>query len=967
MGRSLSTPELNAGVSNIASAAGFAAGDYVYQQRTDTGPIPSGALSTGAFAYNGVASETLPMATSTTASLNYADINGGSTGGQVAAKLNNGNIVLVYTKSVAGTFQSTAYFKIVDSAGATVVAETAASTATVGGRYGVSVCVLPNNNFVMCWTTQSTTTANWNLSYRIYQENGTAVTAAITSTAITFNAATDGAGALLKIKPRSDNSFIMMGYSAYNVYFFAATAAGFDTTFNGGTGNYFRSLRGSQQQNVDFAIRSDNTIHIFFCLTSGIVEYNVLSSAGALTSSGTLVSITSVYSISCSLMPSGNVNVFIYGSETAAICSIIGYSWNGTAATSIGRIVSFTTLNTPTVTLLSSYAQGASGNFTLFWSHIDTSGALTYQTFNSSGVSVSGSIPRTVPAISFPAGNIANPVIFDVGSETRVYMSSRLNNNIGSQTGTWLNGARGTFYFSYNSTTYATTKISPVNINYGNVGSIPLGAYVKSASSPIEASFTVAATGSYVANISPGTYLVGKTNVSSITAGAISAVTLQNGNFVYCWQNSQTIYLKTFSPAGVELLSATATTTAASSWSFCGMAPFSNGNFVLIYLSATNTLSYKIYNSSLTEVFTGNISSTVQMSNPQHTPKIAAYGDGSQVAIVYRLSTASNFYQVHNLTSANVLTLVQTGSTYTNDYNFQLVPYRSDGFGFSFYEGGGTTANQMLVQCIKTGATTWNITGPTNINGTTDTTDDFVWNSSVPAPANSPFLLNNYNAVNLAIVNFLEPTFGSSGIGGNYFNPITLNVPANINFNTGYAHGIGYTGNGACVWAIGNYGVGDARLRYLNVRPLSRDNTNSYFLGTVYDTGLSVFPNSNLSYISVCPLAEGACVIAFIDDGQLPSFIIPYVQTTQASQTLTAGTDVSTTKLSLTPENGYVLRGIALTTASAGGSGLVQTKGVASVSASYQSITPVMNFDFRCPTATGARGSITGRTVTLEG
>lgn len=970
MGRSLSVPDANAGVSSIASAAGFSAGDYVYQQRTDTGTIPAAALPTGAFTYNNIPSQSMPMATSTTSSLNYVDINGGSTGGQIAAKLNNGNIVIVYTRNVPGTFVSTAYFRIVDPAGAIVVAETAASTAVVGGRYGVSVCVLPNNNFVMCWTTQNGTSANWNMSFRVYQENGTPVGAAVTNTTVLFTATTDGTGALLKIIPRSDNSFIMMGYTIWNVNFLSGSAAGFDATFNGGTGLYTRTLRATQQQNVDFAIRSDNTIHIFFQLTAGLVEYNVLSSTGALASSGTIASNSSVFCISCVLMPSGNVNVFVYGNETSTLCNILGYSWNGTTLTSIGRIVSFTTTSTPTTTFLDSYAQGGAGNFTLFWSHIDTSGALTYQTFNNSGVSVSGPIPRTIPAISYPAGQILNPAIFDVGSETRVYMPSRTLNSAGSNTSVWVNGARGSFYFSYDSTTYATTKISPVNINYGNVGSIPLGAYTKSASSPIEASFTVASTGTYIANVSAGTYLVGKTTVSGLSAAAVSAITLQNGNFAYCFQSGAVVYLKTFSPAGVELATTTVTTSASLVWSYCAMAPFSNGSFVVLYMSAANTLSYKIYNASLTELFAGNISTSFQILGPSTVPKVAAYGDGSQVAIVYRLSTASNFYQIQDLTSANVLTSVQTGTSQANNTNFQLVPYRASGFGFSYYEGDATSAEHYFRQYIKTGPTSWSVSGPVNIPNTSDVVPDLVFNSSVPAPANSPILISNYNSASTALINFPEPTFAASGIatsGGAPFNAFAVNLPSNITFASGVAHGIGYTGNGACVWAVGNYQVNDLRLKYFNARPLNVGNSSSFFIGTVYDTGINVAVNQNLSYISVCPLAESACVIAFIDDGFLPCFIIPNVQTTQASQTLTAGTDVSTSRLSLTPEGGYVLRGIALTAATAGGSGLVQTKGIASVSGSYQSITPTMNFDFRISTAAGARGSITGRTVTLEG
>lgn len=967
MGRSLSTPELNAGVSNIASAAGFAAGDYVYQQRTDTGLVPAGALATGAFAYNNISSSTSPISTTATADLNYVELQGGNTGGQCAAKLNNGNIVIVYARNATATYLNTAYFRIVDAAGATVVAETAVSAANVGGRYGVSVCVLPNNNFVVVWTQQSAGTT-WQMSYRVYQQDGTAVTAAITSASTTFGAGSNGSGALLKVKPRSDNSFIMMGYTdaTYGVIFMAANAAGFITSFNG-TGSYSRTLRGDYGQYVDFAIRSDDTIHIFFNPSGQTLEFNVLSSTGSLTSSGIINTLSWINGISCCLMPSGNVNVFVYGRDTISTYGILAYSWNGTAATYIGKVVSFSTINTPDYSIVACTPQGASGNFTLFWSHADTGGALSYQTFNSSGVSVSGSIPRTVPAISYPLGNMNNPVIFDVGSETRVYMSARLINAIEANTSNWVYGARSLFYFAYNSTSYAITKLFPINYNYGNQGALPLGAYAKSDSTPVDAAFTISSTGTYLASVPAGTNLINKTIVSSTASSAVSVIQLQNGNFAFAWQTGTNVFIRTYTPAGVEVANVTVATNASTNAYCCAMAPFSNGTFAIIYAqTGGGNILYKIYNSSLTQLFTGTVSNTADAENIYFTPKIAAYGDGSQVAIAYRLNTASNYHRISELTSANVLTTINTGTTYTDARNFQLIPMRGNAFSFVFMENGATTTSYGNMTFVKTGPTTWLTSGPSTISGTSDGIVDLIYNPSTPAPGNQAFALNNYNSSTNFVFSFFEPLFNASS-SSSYFNTISIAGPS-IAFQTGinYSHAIGYTGNGAIVWAcLFNNTAGT--VQYVNVRPLSVSNATSYIFGAPYDSGYRVSNNNNYGSMSICPLVEGSCIIAFLDNDRLPCFFAPMVQSSVISRTITAGTDISTSRLSLTPENGFVLRGIALTTASAGGSGLVQTKGVASVSASYPSITPTMNFDFRTSTATGARGSITGRTVTLEG
>lgn len=967
MGRSLSTPALDAGVSSIASAAGFAAGDYVYQQRTGNGPVPSGALATGAFPYNNISSSTSPMSTTATADLNYVELQGGNTGGQCAARLNNGNIVIVYARNATATYLNTAYFRIVDAAGATVVAETAVSAANVGGRYGVSVCVLPNNNFVVVWTQQNASTT-WQMSYRVYQQDGTAVTAAITSTIATFGAGSTGVGALLKVKPRSDNSFIMMGYTdaTFGVIFMAANAAGFITSFNG-TGSYSRTLRGDYGQYVDFAIRSDDTIHIFFNPSGATLEFNVLSSTGSLTSSGIINNLNYVNGISCCLMPSGNVNVFVYGRDTPSTYGILAYSWNGTAATYIGKVVSFSTINTPEYSILACTPQGASGNFTLFWAHAETGGALTYQTFNSSGVSVSGSVPRTIPSISYPLGNMNNPAIFDVGSETRVYMSARLISGADANTSNWLYGARSLFYFAYNSTSYAATKLSPINYNYGNQGALPLGAYAKSDSTPVDAAFTISSTGTYLASVPAGTNLINKTIVSASASNAVSVIQLQNGNFAFAWQTGTNVFIRTYTPAGVEVGNVTVATNASSNSFCCAMAPFSNGTFAIIYgQTGGGTILYKIYNSSLTQLFAGTVSSTADPENIQFTPKIAAYGDGSQVAIAYRLNTASNYHRISELTSANVLTTINTGTLYTDARNFQLIPMRGNAFSFVFMENGGATTNYANMTFVKTGPTTWLTSGPGTLGSTSDTITDYIYNSSIPFPGNQPFALNNSNSSTNFVFNFFEPLMNATS-STTYFNQIQIAGPS-LAFRTGlqYSHAIGCTGNGAIVWAcLFNSTAGT--VQYVNVRPLVNYNTTSYLYGTPYDSGYRVSANNNYGSISICPLVEGSCVIAFLDNDRLPSFFVPMVQSSLISRTITAGTDISTSRLNLTPENGFVLRGVALTTASAGGSGLVQTKGVASVSASYPAGTPYTAFDFRCSTATGVRGSITGRTVTMEG
>lgn len=957
MGRSVSKPDLNAGVSTVASTAGFSVGDWVYQMQTTAGTIPAGALPTGAFDYSSVTSSINPSSSTNTGNLNYVELNGGSTGGQVAAKLNNGNIVFVYCRNnAANAYLKIAYFKIVDSTGATVVAETAVSATNVGGRNGVSVCVLPNNNFVVCWTQQQAG-INFYTSYRIYDQTGAAVTAAIAGT-VTFAASASGAGALLKIKPRSDNSFVIMAYDGYNVRFLAASAAGFVAGFN-----YNRTLRGAEGQYVDFAIRSDDTTHIFYSTTQGLLNYDVLNTAGSSTSTGSLiVPITDIFSVSCTLMPSGSVNVFYYGIDITG-CFIGGVSWNGTTATSIGRIVSFTTSTTPTFTFLNCYAQGAGGNFTLFYAHVDTFGALTYQTFNSSGAVISGSVPRTIPSISYALGSTLQLSVFDIGSDTRAYMGSRPNNNAEANNTYYTGWVGGIFYFSYNATSYNLNPLTTVSYNYGITGSVPLGAVVQSSSTVVEAAFTVSATGSYPALVTAGTNLVGKTTVAAVSSRAVSGAQLQNGNFVVSWvTDGGVLWLKTYTSTGAEVNAVIAATGLFTGHPSCSTAPFANGNFIVTYASGASTLTYKIFNPSLTELFTGTISTTVNLGSTQLMHSVAAYGDCSQVAVAYITTGSPSAVEIRDITSGGVNTLINFGSINGSQY-IQLIPHRSASFSIFFRDSTGTNTQYLSNTWYKTGPTTFVQGGQYGVSGTDYTVVQNVAGPNTPGPANNVFsVLNTGTSSSPFRIFNSEPLVNVDSNLYNAFNATLVGYAFDLNT----AHSLGYTGNGAAVWAASRNTTAGNVIQYVNVRSLNENNPS---LGLVFGTSTITALTTQTSYQSfrVIPNVEGACTIIYLDANNFPSFFIPVVQDFYIRKTFTAGTDISATKLMLTPERGYALLGVAITTAAAGSTGLVQTKGAASLNTNYPAGMPYTAFDFRSSTANGVRGTVTGRTVTLEG
>lgn len=84
----------------------------------------------------------------------------------------------------------------------------------------------------------------------------------------------------------------------------------------------------------------------------------------------------------------------------------------------------------------------------------------------------------------------------------------------------------------------------------------------------------------------------------------------------------------------------------------------------------------------------------------------------------------------------------------------------------------------------------------------------------------------------------------------------------------------------------------------------------------------------------------------------------------------TNGVTYLTGTTTYTPATNYSLLGVALTAATAGSSGIVQTKGTAKLNAGYASLSTPTSFNYSTSTYGpfgGNTGSVSGTTVTLGG
>jgi hypothetical protein len=183
--------------------------------------------------------------------------------------------------------------------------------------------------------------------------------------------------------------------------------------------------------------------------------------------------------------------------------------------------------------------------------------------------------------------------------------------------------------------------------------------------------------------------------------------------------------------------------------------------------------------------------------------------------------------------------------------------------------------------------------------------------------------------------------------------------------------GVDPTGSNDARTGISCTGEGD--MFFVNANISSGGASGSTFpMPYGYSTGVNTlsrfFPVVNgagPTLVACSPSFNNSALYATVDAAtSFPVAAVIYPMPGSTVTNLTAGVSTSSA-IPLTPTR-YVLKGIAVTTCSAGGSGLIQTSGVAQLNTQYSSM-PSQSFDFTNQIIKGARGILSGRTVTIEG
>jgi hypothetical protein len=943
MGRTLSGDSANV-IALPASPTGFTAGDYVYQTTSGYGSVPNAALATGNFNFNAAPTPDYEVTATTSNELTYVEQLGGSQGSQVAAQLVNTNIVYAYATGDAATYANpaTVNFRIETTTGTVVVAQTS-TTMTVQGPFGVSVIALPAGGFCIVCTPYNG--GNYNLNARFYNADGTAATAVLNAGLSLGGAATTSR---LKLQALSDGS-VIIGYFIPNaLQVRKVTTAGFDATFNT-TGVYTASVGATSRQGWDFIVDGSDNIQIIFSSLTTNAQIARLNSVGVQQTTSTVSSLVGVAALAIVRSSDGTIRGIVQDST-----GITTITWDGTTAALGTRIITSTT--PPGAGALGAFAQGASGGYVVFYNAFiggTNAFGLFFQAFNSSNVALA-TATRVNSAIAVNYRNQFTPIV--ISGNTRIYFGVFQANSLSYALAS-VAVPMGIVYFAYSNTTYALVGAPTVNYNWLDQGPFTLGAYMRSVSTGATARFTIATTGTYgTTSTTLGATLISKTIVDGAnTSARLALAPLPNGEFVAVWTRTGTgeTLISKYSVTGVLQVGPVSVGTGGTSSATysASVATFANGNILVTYNDASTTvLKFRIYTPSLTVVSSGTVDSnnTITAATPV---TCASFGDGDYIAVVFR---DANSYVVTRCVRSTGTVTALLGTAFSASASWsqmQVIGFKSNSFAIAAVTS--TTSYMMGVR--KTGATSFLATAVVNNgSGTFNTMSNAPCvGSPIATPGTTGYFISGSSSTTEYRLTSFNPLFAAS----DQLNAIdTSGTFSGLTLDSSKGATIGYTATGIPV-LVANRAASAVITLSAFTMPMN---------GTAASTsGVTTTLATSNGAITAIPHIGDAILIGFIDSSNLPAFVSIVASAFTVNVTLTAGTDISTSTLSLTPEAGYSLQGISITAAASGSSGLVQTRGTAALNSNYSAATLATNFDSRNSTTFGISGVVVGRNVTM--
>ena len=936
MSRSLTTTGSSATdprFTTVVSSSGFSAGDYVYQRPDGTyGTVSGTAAGSATFNVN----DTVPSLSTdvTTIAAPNATLDGAALQ-NMAAKLSNGNVVVVYKTraSVRGAFA------ILDSTGAIVVGPTEISTTIIPSNALISVVALTGGGFVVYFLDTTNSKPTWG----IYTNTGTVTTALAVDTAATASVTT---GQLLYGCALPNGGFALSYATSGNI----VAVRGFNSI---GTAAYAWTSAGNIPAGTPvptpISAKSNNdTCVLFRSSTANTLTYTVLSSAGASVTTGSISVTSSAISYCpadvCTLSNDSFVLAYQADSTTTPKFRLLtGTTLGSENSVPVGGV------NTGTIGYPAVYVTAIStGGFIYFYQ--DRNQTTYYVPYNNAGtaLNVGTNVYTFNEFCSY--NSVAKPGFVERSGYLDIYFTTNVAGSVGIVVRPYILSKSTMELTNYRLYSSSTTPVSVTTIVSSTT--LTVNGYAKSTSTPVNAAFLAAASSTLTSNLSASAVMFSPVIIDAAnTCNSTPAVaTSPNGDIIVAYKTSTGSLLRVVKyDKNLTFVKAISANTAVVNTSPCtvDVAILADGKIVIANggQTSSNYTDLTFYDSNL-NVLTASTNTVYTQGG---VVAIAAL-TGNRVVVVYKDTSNYFSYTVVSNTGTTLGTgTFLGGSAIASSNNVSVCALPNGGFAARAYYSGATQ-EYMFIR-VETSTNTWSSLMAYNFG------------------SNQNFGGKNQVAANSAGLAF---ALGSSATASSYVSLVTgiasdmgagtaVSSVASLQVDTVSANNrvsIGVTGAGTPVIAACN---GSNNGIFLLLPGWAFANTSNQ------NTNITNYTSN--AYPTLAPMPGNSVALAYIDTNAKVNLGIYNVTPYSLNNTYTAGVSASRASFNLNPtaSSGYTMVGVAATDCAAGGAGQVQTNGIATLNSQYSSTTAFQGFDFQVPGNRGVRGTIAGNVVTLIG
>jgi hypothetical protein len=930
----------------VTSNNGFNQGDLIFQNKGDFQQLTSQA-SLAVFP-NNVSQPVLsgplggiggsigfPMSSSST------NTSGGS-GLRNVALLTNGNIVIV------GFNNTAAFFTIYDTSFNIVVSRTTLPTTHTPSQ-NVAVIALTGGGFVVHFGQSS----QW-FAYAVYSNTGSVVSA--------LTVPSDNFTANSSLRAWSVTALSNGGFVA-GVSNSSSTTVSYYVFNSTGTKLYASTLGVNSSEDITITAGASGSFVVFYKPASGTnYQWYLISSTNTTLGSGT-ISVTGVSgaNFSCATLSDGINVVLLYGQ---ADNGIYGFRFLNTSTYAMGSETKISNpLGVTSVAHFDSIAVRSlsSGGFITLWqtnvSSIQGSQATPsyyYAVFNSSGTPLATSTQTAVLPVY--------KSLLQLGSAQRSLNTSLSTIESGGNLWLFFNPrAGGSPAGAQSYTNYVQLDLT----NYNPVPSLgytaPLGS-VTTGTGAVSFSDSTPTKASYL----PGFNSVTQINDLSVTATTPSKVanfasqnydvcTLTNGNFVVAYRNDSTygIFASVYSPTGVLLTTiSVGTGVAANQWYSVRVTPLASGKFVVAYvINGTDspvTLSVNIYSASYLQTNSFTITGlTIGLTSPTsgQSWNLGSISSDRFAIVSYPSADASIRWWVYSNSGIQLAT--STFAAGAGTYPTAIQGHPSGGFTLA-YNPSVSPSSAGLQYFGETSTNTFASNGAITFSGTAGTQRSYI----------AKLIINQFNEVYYSVPNYnsgtagyFHSTYAMFNNEGAFSTVINLNVSANSNNMLSVPTPSGLR----------------AYIEMISTSGGSRFGVVAGNGSRIVDTAIPAIRAANNSMTQVATPLYGNTVVLVYPNSLDNNFLSFSIITFPFNNVVTLNTASSVSNQVSFAGPNYPFVGVAASSAVAGGTGIVQTTGVATLNSNYSSSTPYQAFDSQTPSGLGVRGTIVGRNLNLLG